>query len=118
MTDLSVISAFLAARDGDFRPLADVIERGIPLDSTTRKFLASYLRGDIKRPRGNRRTHTARSNDAKALWLVKAFTEQEKLFEQEAKKVGIPYRAKGGMRAYLECHPDMKEDTLKGMLMP
>jgi hypothetical protein len=116
MTDLAVLRAYLPALDGDFRPLADVIEQGIPLDKTTRTLLAAYLRGEIKRPRGNRRTFSARFRDAEVLRMVELFAEHQRLYAQAAKKLGIPHRAKGGLSTYLECYPSMKEDTLKGIL--
>lgn len=116
MTDLAVLRAYLPAVDGDYRPLADLIEQGIPLDKPTRTLLAAYLRGEIKRPRGNRRTFNSRFRDAEILRMVELLAEHEKLYAQAAKKLGIPYRAKGGLSTYLECYPNMKEDTLKGIL--
>ena len=116
MTDLRFIDAFLKARDGDLRLLADVIEAGYNLDETTRKFLAQYLRDEVTFQRGNRRTFVAQMEDARVLRLVTLLSEYEEDMKRAADKLGVKYKPKGGLRAYLDLHPDCNENTVKTQL--
>jgi len=116
MTDLAVMRAYLRAVDGDFSSLADMIEKGTPLDPQTRKFLAAYLRGNLPRSRGNSRTLAARLRDMEVLRQVEYFAQQEIMGAKVAAENGLKYRPMGGARAYLERHPDLAPDTLKSIL--
>ena len=116
MTDLLVIDAYLHAINGDLRRLADVIERGLPLDETTRKFLASFLRGDIKRSRGQKRTWQHRQKDSETLRMVHYLANYEKMASKLAKDSGKKHSPRGGEASYLAIHPDVNEHTLKSIL--
>jgi hypothetical protein len=116
MTDLRVIDAYLKAQDGDFRLLADVIEAGYNLDETTRKFLAKYLRGEVKFSRGNRRTFAAKMEDARVLSLVRRLEENEGEVKRAANRLGLKYKRRGSNRLYLDLFPNVNSDTLRSQL--
>lgn len=109
-TNLFLIELTAHARSGKMDPLAKHIEGGGNLDGQTRDFLAAFLRGDVKFKRGNRRTFAQYNRELKVVDAVQSLQIHEAMV-----------RGARGSRAraiaqYLDRHPNMNAETLKGYL--
>ena len=63
--DLANTELILDAENGVLEPLAKHIEEGGYIDTPVREFLAKYLRGEIRKKPGNRRTYAQMKKESK-----------------------------------------------------
>lgn len=105
--DLALIKLTAPAYSGDIEPLAKHIETGGNLDGQTRKFLAAFLRGEIKY---SRRKFSQRMKELQVVFEVRNL---QKYYAGVNGSRGSRNRA---IVHYLESHDEMKEDTLKDYL--
>lgn len=115
MTDLAVVDAVMHALSGDLRKLADLIEKGVPLDETARGIVAAHLRGNFK-PDRRRRSYAARMADSTVLFTVEWLARLEIEAAKQARAAGRRRRPTGGETLYLQSRPHMSENTLKQIL--
>ncbi len=70
--------AVFQAMTGDHSTIIEMLETGHPLGPFVRGFLIEYLRGNIKRPKGNIRTLSSRASDLSFLVnVVKLMCERQ-----------------------------------------
>lgn len=92
------------ARIGHFEPLAKHLENGGEVDALTRQFLAAYLRGEIKFPRGQRRMPAKVQQDIQFAIRVDAIMLWKRCNRSRAIKI------------FLDLNPTVNEETLKSAL--
>jgi hypothetical protein len=104
---------FLEALRGDPRGLAEQIERGLNISAPVRSLIVDYLRGHIKKNKGNQRTVKQELMESIHYFNVKYLQMGVDLSDKYNGKKMTRYRA---IKIYLERNPDLNEDTLKTYL--
>ena len=105
--DLATHHVLRALKQGDVEPLARHLEEGGYLCQTLRDFLAASVRREIEYARGNKRTLAQMQKEDKHLLEIA-------LIRADAAADGQLISEHAAMKKYLERHPEMNEETLKG----
>jgi hypothetical protein len=81
-------AVWLAGHEGDKRPLLDLLRSNYPLSAEDKKYLADFIDGKVKRPRGRRpwrATDELRNPDSAAVRRAASFVRR---FKEAARKEG------------------------------
>lgn len=113
MVDFSTLDLLSHAMSGNVAPLAKHIEAGGHICPATRQFLASYLRGEVKHPRGNRRTYAKIVQDAQIAGQIMFLRRVLGRSRGERLLLASEEKAKN---AFIDLNPEMNSDTLKTIL--
>ena len=93
---------------GNAGPLATWLEKGGELTADQRSLLVKFLRGEVKRTRGNRRTY---SDNANAQNIRLALQGLQRDFAIKFGSYGSYTRA---LEAYHAMHPEMEYEKIRG----
>lgn len=108
--DTALVDLLAHALTGHTEPLAKHLETGGHIDQPTREFLAATLRGEVRRKRGNTRTHSQRQMELEAVLAVRALQFESALDRGSRGSRSI------AINRYLELNPSANENTLNDYL--